>query len=207
MPKRASEGGARLPPQPLPTPSATGVTTTLSGKYQARIKIKGKRYDLGSYDTIEEAMDVYANAKHTGEPERGYLKRETKQTRIARGTGAFRPACPAHDPAGGPSCLHATRSCSSLAGPLALTKHWAAQLAPQVIQQAIPAWPQPGATVVVPRSPLAQRNALPTAQAVPLPVHVQHAIPVNAAARALVAQHQQQPAAARAPVVLAARIA
>ena len=152
-------------------------------------------------------MDIYANAKRTGEPERGYLKRKTKPTRIARGTGAFRPAWPAHNPADGPSCSHATRSCFSLAGPLALIKHRAAQPAMQVIQQAIPAWPQPSATVVVPRSPLAQRNALPTAQAVPLPVHVQHAIPVNAAARALVAQHQQQPAAARAPVVLAARIA
>ena len=96
----------------------------------------------------------------------------------------------------------------SLAGPLALTKHGAAQPATQVIQQVIPAVrPLSCRAVVVPRSPLAQRNALPMAQAVPLPVHVQHAIPVNAAARALVVQQQQQPAAARAPVVLAARIA
>ena len=56
----------------VPQPNPTGVTTTLSGKYQARIKIKGKRYDLGSYDTIEEAMEVYANAKHTGSVSSGH---------------------------------------------------------------------------------------------------------------------------------------
>ena len=66
------------PAAPVPQPDPTGVTTTLSGKHQARIKIKGKRYDLGSYDTIEEAMDIYSNAKCTGKPERGYAKREAE---------------------------------------------------------------------------------------------------------------------------------
>ena len=90
MPKRAPAGApaARVV---LPQPVVTGVTTTLSGRHQARIKIKGKRYDLGSYDTFEEAQEVYANAKRTGQPERGYLKRETNPMRKQRGTGT--PLC------------------------------------------------------------------------------------------------------------------
>ena len=60
MPKRALiVGGAPAARAPLPQPTPAGVTTTLSGKFQARIKIKGKRYDLGSYDTVEEAMDAF----------------------------------------------------------------------------------------------------------------------------------------------------
>ena len=107
MPKRALVGGTPAARAPLPQPTPTGVTITLSGKHQARIKIKGKRYDLGSYDTMAEAMEIYSNAKRNGVPERGYLKRETNPKRIARGTGAQRPACSAHGAANAPSCLPA----------------------------------------------------------------------------------------------------
>jgi hypothetical protein len=88
MPKRSSTATltTRAPKQCTAT-GVAGVTTTLSGKFQPRIRINGKRYDLGSYDTIEEAQEVYLNAKRTGKPECNYLKRETKPERIARGTG------------------------------------------------------------------------------------------------------------------------
>ena len=86
MPKRAP-GGAPAARVMVPQPQPTGVNTTLSGRFQARIKIQGKRHDLGSYDTMEEAMEIYANAKRTGQPERGYAKRETNPVRKERGTG------------------------------------------------------------------------------------------------------------------------
>ena len=77
---------ARVPTQKKTT-GVTGITTTLSGKFQPRIKIKGTRYDLGSYETIEEAQAVYRHAKSTGKPERGYEKRHTNSLRMERGTG------------------------------------------------------------------------------------------------------------------------
>ena len=91
MPNRAgtvtlTTPGPNVPKQRTAT-GVTGVTTTLSGRFQPRIRIKGKRYDLGSYDSIEEAEEVYKKAKRTGVPEGNYLKRETKPERIVRGTG------------------------------------------------------------------------------------------------------------------------
>ena len=72
-----------------------GVSTTLSGRYQARIRINGVRYDLGSYNTIEEAEAVYKLAKATGKPECGYEKRYTNPVRTERGKGT-RPTLPPH---------------------------------------------------------------------------------------------------------------
>jgi hypothetical protein len=44
-----------------------GVSKTASGKFQARIKLNGKRYDLGSnFNKVEEAAAAYAAAKLTG---------------------------------------------------------------------------------------------------------------------------------------------
>ena len=77
----------------------TGVTFSLSNMYQVRIRIKGKRYDLGSYPTIEEAEEVYKRARRTGVPERNYLKREINPERIPRGSGTRgRPRHIAHPP-------------------------------------------------------------------------------------------------------------
>ena len=65
----------------------TGVTITASGKYQPRIRIKGVRYDLGSYESLKEAKAVYANARRTGVPTCNYMKREYNPEHIVRGTG------------------------------------------------------------------------------------------------------------------------
>ena len=61
-----------------------GVSKTASGKFQARIKLNGKRYDLGSnFNKVEEAAAAYAAAKLTGHTE----KPSPKHTRIQRGLG------------------------------------------------------------------------------------------------------------------------
>ena len=65
-----------------------GVSKTGSGKFQARIKLNGKRYDLGSnFNTVEEAAAAYAAAKRTGETERP----SPKHNRAQRGTGTPHP--------------------------------------------------------------------------------------------------------------------
>ena len=100
MPKR-KEGGA-LPlavPAALPSQQRAavdvqpkrkkplyppGVSKTASGKFQARIKLNGKRYDLGSnFNTKEEAAAAYAAAKRAGHTDRP----SPKHTRIQRGLG------------------------------------------------------------------------------------------------------------------------
>ena len=43
-----------------------GVSYTLSGKFQARIKLNGKRRDLGTFENEEDAAAAYAAAKTTG---------------------------------------------------------------------------------------------------------------------------------------------
>jgi hypothetical protein len=66
-----------------------GVSKTLSGKFQARIKLNGKRYDLGSnFTTPEEAGAAYDAAKQAGMTNRP----SPKHARIKRGTGAS--SCP-----------------------------------------------------------------------------------------------------------------
>ena len=74
-----------------------GVSKTASGKFQARIKLDGKRYDLGSnFETPEEAAAAYSKAKREGRTDRPSPKHE----RIMRGTGTLahiahksHPAC------------------------------------------------------------------------------------------------------------------
>lgn len=41
----------------------TGICTTASGKYKSRISIEGKRFDLGTYDDVTDAMSAYKSAK------------------------------------------------------------------------------------------------------------------------------------------------
>ena len=43
-----------------------GAHRTTSGKYQARIKLNGKRYDLGTFMSKEDAAAAYAAAKQSG---------------------------------------------------------------------------------------------------------------------------------------------
>ena len=65
-----------------------GVSKTLSGNFQARIVLDGKRYDLGSnFITEEEAAAAYSTAKRIGRADRP----SPKHTRIQRGTGASQP--------------------------------------------------------------------------------------------------------------------
>ena len=67
----------------------TGVTKTLSGKFQARIKLKGRsRINLGSdFNTKEEAAAAYAAAKQAGSSERP----SPLGDRATRGTGTPNP--------------------------------------------------------------------------------------------------------------------
>ena len=93
MPKRALALPAAQARIRTKTP---GVTITLSGMYQARIRIQGFRYDLGSYVSIEEAESVYKHAKETGMPLTGYEKRYTNPVRTERGTGTPPTPRPRH---------------------------------------------------------------------------------------------------------------
>ena len=62
----------------------TGVSKTLSGKFQARIKLNGKRYDLGSnFTTPEEAGAAYQAAWQAGTTDRA----SPQHARVKRGTG------------------------------------------------------------------------------------------------------------------------
>ena len=61
-----------------------GVSKTLSGKFQARIVLDGKRYDLGSnFATADDAAAAYQTAKCAGRTDRPSPKHE----RVQRGTG------------------------------------------------------------------------------------------------------------------------
>ena len=101
MPKRKQGGGvaAAAPSTQLPLPGAAitaprrkkalyppGVSKTTSGKFQARIKLNGKRYNLGSeFATAEEAANAYTVAKRAGVTTRP----SPLATRKQRGTGAL----------------------------------------------------------------------------------------------------------------------
>ena len=62
----------------------TGVSKTLSGKFQARIKLNGKRYDLGSdFTSPQEAGVAYLAAKQAG----ATAKASPKKRGTKRGTG------------------------------------------------------------------------------------------------------------------------
>jgi hypothetical protein len=64
-----------------------GVSKTLSGKFQARIKLNGKRYDLGSnFTSPEEAGAAYQAAKQAGATQRA----SPRHARVKRGTGTSR---------------------------------------------------------------------------------------------------------------------
>ena len=73
--QRLSSG---LNPSGLPP----GVNRTDTGKFQARIKLHGKRVNLGSYDTAEEAANVYQDAKAAG-----FTCEASPQKYRKRGTG------------------------------------------------------------------------------------------------------------------------
>ena len=61
-----------------------GVSKTLSGKFQARIVLDGKRYDLGSnFATADDAAAAHRTAKCAGRTDRPSPKHE----RVQRGTG------------------------------------------------------------------------------------------------------------------------
>ena len=67
-----------------------GGSYTLSGKYQARIKLNGKRRDLGTFENEEDAAAAYAAAKASGITGRpSPIKNHFK-----RGTGTARPPYP-----------------------------------------------------------------------------------------------------------------
>lgn len=68
----------RLNPSGLPI----GVNRTDTGMYQARIKLNGKRINLGSFEKAEEAAEVYQNAKA-----HGYTCEASPQKYRKRGTG------------------------------------------------------------------------------------------------------------------------
>ena len=63
-----STGGTR--PRKRRTGLPPGVSYTLSGKYQARIKLFGKRRDLGTFESKEEAAAAqeYSGDEHIREP-------------------------------------------------------------------------------------------------------------------------------------------
>ena len=78
-------GGAR--PRKRRTGLPKGVSYTLSKKYQARIKLNGKRYDLGTFETKEDAAAAYAAAKTSGvagrpSPNKNSAKRGTGTARL-----------------------------------------------------------------------------------------------------------------------------
>lgn len=70
----------------------TGVSKTISRKYQARITLRGKRIDLGTFDSSEEAAAAYSLAKDSCTTERPSPRRNGAR----RGTGSIFPSCP-HD--------------------------------------------------------------------------------------------------------------
>ena len=63
-----------------------GVSKTLSGKFQSRIKLNGKRYDLGSdFTSPQEAGAAYLAAKQAGATAKASPKqRETKRGTVVR---------------------------------------------------------------------------------------------------------------------------
>ena len=77
-------GGAK--PRKRRTGLPKGVSYTLSKKFQARIKLNGKRYDLGTFETKEDAAAAYAAAKTSGVAGRP----SPNKNNVKRGTGTAR---------------------------------------------------------------------------------------------------------------------
>jgi hypothetical protein len=59
-----------------------GVNKTDTGMFQARISLHGKRYNLGSFESAEEAAEAYNRAKAAG-----FTSRDSPQKYAKRGTG------------------------------------------------------------------------------------------------------------------------
>ena len=59
------------------------MSNTDTGKFQARIKLEGKRYNLGVFDTPDEAAAAYSTAKANGFT----VAASPKQQKVKRGTG------------------------------------------------------------------------------------------------------------------------
>ena len=76
-----------------------GVSKTISGKFQARIKLHGKRYDLGTFMNEDDAAAAYKAAKAAGVAATpgGRARLLTAlceaQARLARPTPAPRTEC------------------------------------------------------------------------------------------------------------------
>ena len=66
-----------------------GVNKTDTGMFQARISLQGKRINLGSFETAEQAAEVYANAKAAG-----YTCMDSPKKYAKRGTGLRSLATP-----------------------------------------------------------------------------------------------------------------
>ena len=144
-----------------------GVSKTLSGKFQARIKLNGKRYDLGSnFTSPEEAGAAYKAAKQAGRTD----KASPKHIRLKRGTGTSLYISPRDSPS--LILLIGLRS-RALAGEKALKM--CSTLTPAVVPFAgFQNSPQPVlAQPVVVQQPLASRSTAaincPVATAVALP--------------------------------------
>ena len=89
----AASSAARrgVPPERAPG-LPRGVSKTLSGRYQARIVLHGKRIDLGSFLSPEEAAAAYNEAKVKGTTERP----SPCKGRARPGTGMFLCIHPNH---------------------------------------------------------------------------------------------------------------
>ena len=70
----------------------TGVSNTDTRKFQARIKLDGKRFNLGSFDTAEEAAEAYNNAKAAG-----FTCRDSPQKYAKRGVTIINAPPGAHE--------------------------------------------------------------------------------------------------------------
>jgi hypothetical protein len=69
-----------------------GVSKTDTGKFQARITLSGKRINLGSFDTAEEAGEVYQNARRSG-----FTSADSPKENVhKRGTGLLSLATQTH---------------------------------------------------------------------------------------------------------------
>ena len=82
---------ARLASGLNPSGNPPGVNPTDTGKFQARITLQGKRINLGSFATAEEAGQVYSNAKAAGftcadSPKKNVHKRGTGLRSLATQT-------------------------------------------------------------------------------------------------------------------------
>ena len=89
-----------------PSGCPEGVNKTNTGMFQARIRLNGKRINLGSFKTPEEAGAAYRRAKDAG-----FTCKDSPQKYAKRGTGLRSLATQTH------SCSHMT--CNMI------VSHWA----------------------------------------------------------------------------------